>query len=191
MARLFDYGEWANHRYLDAVAPLDAEAFGRDLKGSHGGIRGTLVHTYGAEWVWHQRFHRRLAAGAARQGPDPGAGDAARAVDGPRGRAPGVARRRFRAGRGRARDRLPDLQGRRLLGAPARARAARREPRQLPPRPARGVPAPARGEAADDRSRRLRPRARYRGASDAHRLAAAERDRDRLRAGPGGPSWSA
>jgi len=57
MARLFAYCEWANHRFLDAVAPLDAEAFARDLKGSHGGIRGTLVHTYGAEWVWHQRFH--------------------------------------------------------------------------------------------------------------------------------------
>lgn len=56
MVRLFDYGEWANHRFLDAVARLDAEAYRRDLKGSHGGIRGTLVHTYGAERVWHDRF---------------------------------------------------------------------------------------------------------------------------------------
>lgn len=56
MARLFEYGEWANHGFLDAVARLDAEAFGRDLKGSHGGIRGTLVHTYGAEQIWHERF---------------------------------------------------------------------------------------------------------------------------------------
>lgn len=56
MIRLFDYCEWANRRFLDAVAPLDDEAFARDLRGSHGGIRGTLVHTYGAEWVWHQRF---------------------------------------------------------------------------------------------------------------------------------------
>src|SRR5262249_21646928 len=56
IARLFDYCEWANRRYLDAVAPLDPETFARDLKGSHGGIRGTLVHTYGAEWVWLQRF---------------------------------------------------------------------------------------------------------------------------------------
>jgi uncharacterized damage-inducible protein DinB len=56
MIRLFGYCEWANHRYLDAVAPLDAETFQRDLKGSHGGIRGTLVHAYGAEWVWHERF---------------------------------------------------------------------------------------------------------------------------------------
>jgi len=54
--RLVDYCDWANHRFLDAVAPLDAEAFARDMKGSHGGIRGTLVHTYGAEWVWQQRF---------------------------------------------------------------------------------------------------------------------------------------
>ena len=56
ISRLIDYCEWANHRYLDAVAPLDALTFARDLKGSHGGIRGTLVHTYGAEWVWQQRF---------------------------------------------------------------------------------------------------------------------------------------
>jgi uncharacterized damage-inducible protein DinB len=56
LQRLFEYCEWANHRFLDAVAPLDDEAFARDLKGSHGGIRGTLVHAYGAEWVWHQRF---------------------------------------------------------------------------------------------------------------------------------------
>ena len=56
MIRLFDYCEWANRRFLDAVAPLDVEAFRRDMKGSHGGIRGTLVHTYGAEWIWHQRF---------------------------------------------------------------------------------------------------------------------------------------
>jgi uncharacterized damage-inducible protein DinB len=56
LVRLVDYSEWANRRYLDAVAPLDAETFARDLKGSHGGIRGTLVHSYGAEWIWQQRF---------------------------------------------------------------------------------------------------------------------------------------
>src|SRR3972149_12206201 len=56
MVRLFDYCEWANHRFLDAVAPLPAEDYLRDLRGSHGGIHGTLVHTYGAEFLWHQRF---------------------------------------------------------------------------------------------------------------------------------------
>jgi uncharacterized damage-inducible protein DinB len=56
MRRLFDYSEWANHRFLDVVAALPAEDYERDLKGSHGGVRGTLVHTYGAEQIWHQRF---------------------------------------------------------------------------------------------------------------------------------------
>jgi len=56
MARLFDFCEWANHRFLDGVAPLAAEDYLRDLKGSHGGIHGTLLHTYGAEFLWHQRF---------------------------------------------------------------------------------------------------------------------------------------
>jgi uncharacterized damage-inducible protein DinB len=56
MVRLFEYGGWANHRFLDVVATLAAEDYLRDLKGSHGGVHGTLLHTYGAEWVWHQRF---------------------------------------------------------------------------------------------------------------------------------------
>jgi uncharacterized damage-inducible protein DinB len=56
IVRLFDYGEWANHRFLDIVATLGADDFRRDLRGSHGGVRGTLVHTYGAELVWHDRF---------------------------------------------------------------------------------------------------------------------------------------
>ncbi len=56
MVRLFEYGEWASHRFLDALGPLPAEDYVRDLKGSHGGIHGTLVHTYGAEQIWHERF---------------------------------------------------------------------------------------------------------------------------------------
>jgi len=56
MVRLFGYCEWANHRFLDAVGLVPREDYARDLKGSHGGIHGTLVHTYGAEFVWQQRF---------------------------------------------------------------------------------------------------------------------------------------
>jgi uncharacterized damage-inducible protein DinB len=54
--RLFDYTEWANHRILDAVSALSADDFRRDLRGSHGGVRGTLAHVYGAELVWLERF---------------------------------------------------------------------------------------------------------------------------------------
>jgi uncharacterized damage-inducible protein DinB len=56
IVRLFEYGEWANHSFLDALEPLPAEDYLPDLKGSHGGIHGTLLHTYGAEQIWHERF---------------------------------------------------------------------------------------------------------------------------------------
>jgi uncharacterized damage-inducible protein DinB len=56
IVHLVDYTDWANHRFLDAVSGLSQEEFQRDLRGSHGGIRGTLVHAYGAELVWFERF---------------------------------------------------------------------------------------------------------------------------------------
>ena len=48
--RLFDYSSWANHRVLRGAATLSSEDFRRDLGGSHGGVRGTLVHMLFAEW---------------------------------------------------------------------------------------------------------------------------------------------
>ncbi len=54
--RLLDYTVWANHRVLRAAATLEVDAFKRDLGNSHGGVRGTLTHTMGAEWVWLERW---------------------------------------------------------------------------------------------------------------------------------------
>jgi uncharacterized damage-inducible protein DinB len=56
LARLFDYTVWANHRAMRAAATLSVDDFKRDLKSSHGGIRGTLTHTMSAEWVWLERW---------------------------------------------------------------------------------------------------------------------------------------
>jgi uncharacterized damage-inducible protein DinB len=56
LRRLIDYTVWANHRVMRAAATLDGEAFRRDLGSSHGGVRGTLVHTLGAEWIWLERW---------------------------------------------------------------------------------------------------------------------------------------
>jgi len=56
IVRLFDYTDWANHRILDAALALTVDDFRRDLRGSHGGVRGTLAHLYGAELVWLERF---------------------------------------------------------------------------------------------------------------------------------------
>jgi uncharacterized damage-inducible protein DinB len=55
-ARLFDYTVWANHKVMRAVATLSVDDFKRDLKSSHGGVRGTLVHGMSAEWVWLERW---------------------------------------------------------------------------------------------------------------------------------------
>lgn len=54
--RLFDYTIWANHRILRAVALLSVEDYRRDMGSSLGGVRGTLVHTMGAEWIWLERW---------------------------------------------------------------------------------------------------------------------------------------
>lgn len=55
-ARLFDYTVWANHKVMRAAATLSVDDFKRDLKASHGGVRGTLVHAMSAEWVWLERW---------------------------------------------------------------------------------------------------------------------------------------
>ena len=53
---LYAYNRWANHRLLGASRPLSPSAFTRDLGTSYGSLRGTLVHTLWAEWIWLQRW---------------------------------------------------------------------------------------------------------------------------------------
>jgi uncharacterized damage-inducible protein DinB len=55
-ATLVDYHYWARDRLLDAVAVLTPEQYLRDLGNSFKSVRDTVVHTYGAEWVWHLRW---------------------------------------------------------------------------------------------------------------------------------------
>jgi uncharacterized damage-inducible protein DinB len=56
VTRLLDYTVWANHRVMRAAATVSVDDFKRDLGGSHGGLRGTLAHMMGAEWIWLERF---------------------------------------------------------------------------------------------------------------------------------------
>jgi uncharacterized damage-inducible protein DinB len=56
---LFQYNQWANRKILDACAALSPEQFCRDLGTSFQSVRGTLVHMYGAEWVWQERIAGR------------------------------------------------------------------------------------------------------------------------------------
>ncbi|HEX4440906.1 MAG TPA: DinB family protein [Thermoanaerobaculia bacterium] len=56
---LFAFGRWANDKICEAVGELDDDAFGHESGGSFGSVRGTLLHLYGADWVWLERFHGR------------------------------------------------------------------------------------------------------------------------------------
>ncbi len=53
---LYTYNRWANDRIIGTVRPLEHNEFTRDGRTSHGSIRGTLVHTLWAEWIWLQRW---------------------------------------------------------------------------------------------------------------------------------------
>jgi uncharacterized damage-inducible protein DinB len=56
MQLLYDYNRWANARILGASAKLTDEQYLAPAKFPHGGLRGTLFHTMGAEWVWRMRW---------------------------------------------------------------------------------------------------------------------------------------
>jgi uncharacterized damage-inducible protein DinB len=53
---LFAYDRWATRKLLEVVAKLSEEQYTKDLGSSHGGIRGTLVHAYGAGEIWLRRW---------------------------------------------------------------------------------------------------------------------------------------
>jgi uncharacterized damage-inducible protein DinB len=53
---LLDYHYWARDRVLEAAAVLSPEQFTRDMGSSFRSVRDTLVHIYGSEWAWHERW---------------------------------------------------------------------------------------------------------------------------------------
>ena len=53
---LVDFHYWARDRLLDAIEPLSAEQFTRDMGGSFRSVRDTLAHMYSAEWIWLSRW---------------------------------------------------------------------------------------------------------------------------------------
>ncbi len=53
---LVEYHFWARDRALEAVARLTQEQFLQDLGNSFGSVRDTLVHLYGADDVWLERW---------------------------------------------------------------------------------------------------------------------------------------
>jgi len=60
---LYDYTYWANGQILAVAAKLPPEQFTKDVAGSYGSVRNTLVHMLSAEWGWLDR------CGGATRGP--------------------------------------------------------------------------------------------------------------------------
>lgn len=56
---MLDYHYWARDRLLDALTPLSAEQYNRDLGNSFKSIRDTATHIYAAEWAWYERWQGR------------------------------------------------------------------------------------------------------------------------------------
>ncbi len=53
---LFEYDGWATSLTLESVSSLSEGKYQEDLKSSHGGIHGTLVHIYSANMIWLGRW---------------------------------------------------------------------------------------------------------------------------------------
>lgn len=63
---LYDYDKWANERVLEVAATLSEEQYVKNFGDSFGGVRGTMVHVYGANRVWLDRWKERPTASLAR-----------------------------------------------------------------------------------------------------------------------------
>lgn len=53
---LYRYNQWANAKILNAAANITPEQYLADASFPHGGVRGTLIHTLFAEWIWRKRW---------------------------------------------------------------------------------------------------------------------------------------
>jgi len=54
---LYAYNRWANDRILSVAGSLSEEELRRDVGGSFGSLWGTLVHIFGVEWLYPQRWN--------------------------------------------------------------------------------------------------------------------------------------
>jgi uncharacterized damage-inducible protein DinB len=55
---LIEYNRWANQRVCRGAGELSSSEFVREMGGSYGSVRTTLVHMLWAEWLWLQRWQR-------------------------------------------------------------------------------------------------------------------------------------
>ncbi len=54
--KLLVYNRWANDRVLRSVAGLSSDELNHQFPVSYGSLQGTLVHIFGVEWCYLQRW---------------------------------------------------------------------------------------------------------------------------------------
>jgi uncharacterized damage-inducible protein DinB len=59
MRRLFAYNSWANGKTLGALAEMPPAGYNTNMKSSHGGIHGTMLHIVWAQHLWLLRWTGR------------------------------------------------------------------------------------------------------------------------------------
>ena len=57
IAQVYNYGYWANRRYLDVAEGLTDEQLHREQGHSWGSVHSVLVHMMSSETVWLRRWH--------------------------------------------------------------------------------------------------------------------------------------
>jgi uncharacterized damage-inducible protein DinB len=55
-SRLYVYDEWASNKLIDAAEKVDDAKLKKDLGTSFGSLHRTLVHIYGAQFIWLARW---------------------------------------------------------------------------------------------------------------------------------------
>lgn len=58
---LFAYNYWRNQKILTQAALIQPWQFDAPTTYSFVSLRGTLVHMFGAEWLWYQRLHEGVS----------------------------------------------------------------------------------------------------------------------------------
>ena len=53
---LHAYNSWADNHMFEALEAVPEAQYLQDMKSSHGGLHGTMVHIVGAEKIWLERY---------------------------------------------------------------------------------------------------------------------------------------
>ena len=53
---LHAYNSWADNQIFDTLGTIPGDQYRADMKSSHGGLHGTMVHLVGAEKIWLERW---------------------------------------------------------------------------------------------------------------------------------------